>query len=96
LVIPIEFSRYTVSPGITENFLLIDTGPGADRILAFGRQSWVTWFPLVKEVFYFCLFLMLAIAFVPVAQAAAAFVALSAGANAQLQVNIFFPIFFLF
>jgi hypothetical protein len=39
---------------------------------------------------------VLAIAFVPVAQAAAAFVALSAGANAQLQVNIFFPIFFLF
>ena len=31
-------------PGVQENFFLCDSGPGRDRILIFGRQSWLQHF----------------------------------------------------
>lgn len=38
LEIPECYKTYESEPGKTENFLLADSGPGADRILIFGRQ----------------------------------------------------------
>jgi len=38
LEIPECYKTYELEPGITEYFLLADSGPGADRILIFGRQ----------------------------------------------------------
>lgn len=38
LEIPESFKEYEVEPGVFENFLLCDTGPGNNRIILFGRQ----------------------------------------------------------
>ncbi|KAK4876865.1 hypothetical protein RN001_009371 [Aquatica leii] len=38
LEIPEDYRIYVSEPGNSENFLLADSGPGAERILIFGRQ----------------------------------------------------------
>ena len=47
LFVPECYRIYVPQPGVQENFLLCDNGPGRDWILIFGRQSWlqhlVTW-----------------------------------------------------
>ena len=37
LVLPEEYTKYSPSIGIVENFLLHDSGPSTERILIFGR-----------------------------------------------------------
>uniref|UniRef100_A0A6P7FIM6 Uncharacterized protein LOC114330578 n=1 Tax=Diabrotica virgifera virgifera TaxID=50390 RepID=A0A6P7FIM6_DIAVI len=39
--IPKHYRTYEVSDGMEENFLLADNGEGPDRILIFGRDSWL-------------------------------------------------------
>ena len=42
LIIPLNYSRYELRPGVFEQFLLADSGEGDDeRILIFGRESFV-------------------------------------------------------
>lgn len=41
LFVPECYRVYVPQPGVEENFLLCDSGPGNDRILIFGRQSWL-------------------------------------------------------
>ena len=41
LSLPDCYKIYVPQPGVEENFLLCDSGPGPDRILIFGRQSWL-------------------------------------------------------
>lgn len=41
LILPNEYQQYVPQPGITENFLLADTGASQNRILIFGRKSWI-------------------------------------------------------
>ena len=38
---PERYKIYVPQPGVQENFLLCDSGPGRDQILIFGRQSWL-------------------------------------------------------
>uniref|UniRef100_A0A6P7FMX7 Uncharacterized protein LOC114331989 n=1 Tax=Diabrotica virgifera virgifera TaxID=50390 RepID=A0A6P7FMX7_DIAVI len=41
LVIPESYRVYTLQDGVEENFLLADDGEGLQRILIFGRESWL-------------------------------------------------------
>ena len=41
LFVPECYRIYVPQPGVQENFLLCDSGPGQDRILIFVRQSWL-------------------------------------------------------
>lgn len=41
LIIPESYRMYIPEPGVTENFLLCDRGNGNERIIIFGRQSWL-------------------------------------------------------
>ncbi|XP_038653015.1 uncharacterized protein LOC119965989 [Scyliorhinus canicula] len=41
LAIPDEYATYETEPNQKELFLLKDSGPGEDRILLFGRRSWL-------------------------------------------------------
>ena len=43
MVIPDAYNSYESVPGQTENFLLVDTGPGPNRILIFGRDGNMAW-----------------------------------------------------
>lgn len=51
LVIPDEYKCYEMSNGQSENFLIADSGQEDDRILIFGRQSWLV-FLRDSEVWY--------------------------------------------
>ena len=37
LVLPVEYTQYCPSPGVTENFLIFDSGMNGARMLVFGR-----------------------------------------------------------
>ena len=41
LCLPESYKIYIPQPGVEENFLLCDSGPGDKRILIFGRASWL-------------------------------------------------------
>ena len=41
LFVPECYRIYVPQPGVQENFLRCDGGPGRDQILIFGRQSWL-------------------------------------------------------
>ena len=41
LFVPECYRIYVSQPGVQENCLLFDSGPSRDRILIFGRQSWL-------------------------------------------------------
>ena len=41
LKIPESYTRYTPESNIEENFLLCDSGPSPNRILIFGRETWL-------------------------------------------------------
>ena len=42
-VIPDAYNSYESVPGQTEDFLLVDTGPGTNQILIFGRDGNMAW-----------------------------------------------------
>lgn len=51
LIIPEDFQRYETSPGHFEEFLLIDTGAGPNRILVFGRERNMEWSGEIRSLY---------------------------------------------
>ena len=51
LVIPDQYKTYELTPGTTEDILLINTGPGRDRILVFGREGNMEWSSEVRALY---------------------------------------------
>lgn len=51
LQIPDDFKTYEAAPGQLEDFLLVDTGPGPNRILVFGRTGNMTWCGEVQSLY---------------------------------------------
>jgi hypothetical protein len=51
LIIPDQYRNYKPTELTEENFLLIDSGTGTDRFLAFGREAFAAWFGQVKTVY---------------------------------------------
>ena len=51
LFVPECYRIYVPQPGVQEKFLLCNNGPGRNRILIFGRQSWLQYFETCDMLF---------------------------------------------